>query len=97
MPQTIEMTGTATIATPEFISQLDSKTIAIVETVKILSQLDEEAVQLILDCARDFVPYDDEFDTFTDEDIEDCRLAREEYLRGETIPASQIDWNLKER
>ncbi|MDR0936986.1 MAG: hypothetical protein LBM98_09925 [Oscillospiraceae bacterium] len=97
MPQTIEMPRTAPLTKPIEMPQLDSRTVAIVEVVQILNQLDEEAIRLILDCARDFIPYDDEFDYITEEDIEDLKQAHEEYLRGETVTMTREDWNLKER
>jgi hypothetical protein len=97
MPQTIEMPRTATLTKPIAMPQLDSRTVAIVETVQILNQLNEEDIRLILDCAKDFIPYDDEFDNFTDEDMQDHLEALAEYERGETVTMTREDWNLKER
>jgi hypothetical protein len=55
-----------------------------------VEQMPEKRQSLILELVKTMIPPDD---ILTDEDIADIEQARAEFARGETIPASAINWD----
>ena len=59
------------------------------QLVNVIDCLPETEQSLLLEIARRFVPDD----LATPDDLEAIQTARAEYLHGETIPHSAINWN----
>lgn len=59
------------------------------QLVGVIDCLPETEQSLLLEIARRFLPDD----TATPDDLEDIRVARSEYARGETTPHDAINWD----
>ena len=57
--------------------------------VRAIDVLPEQEQSLLLEIALRFISDD----VATPDDLKAIRKAREEYARGETVPADAIDWN----
>lgn len=58
------------------------------QLVQIIDIMPEDELSLLLEIARRFIPDD----VATPDDLEAINAARAEYAAGETVPASEIDW-----
>lgn len=58
------------------------------QLVGVIDCLPETELSLLLEVARRFLPDD----VATPEDLEDIRIAREEYANGETVAHNDINW-----
>lgn len=59
------------------------------QLVSVIDCLPETEQTLLLEIARRFIPDDQA----TPDDLDAIKAARGEYLQGETVPHSAIDWN----
>ena len=59
------------------------------QLVGVIDCLPETEQSLLLEIARRFLPDD----VATPDDLEAIRLARAEYVQGDTVPHSAINWN----
>ena len=56
----------------------------------IIEQMPEKKQAIILELVKTMVPSDD---ILTDEDIEDIKLARAAFARGEFVRHEDVDWS----
>jgi hypothetical protein len=61
----------------------------ILEVQDIMEHLSEDRRRIVFDVARNFLS-DEDFDFLSTDDLEDIRVAREEYRNGQTIPHSKV-------
>ena len=65
------------------------------EIQEIISNLEDHQQKLILEVARNFLPYDSDdswADILTEEDLNDLAIAEQELARGETISHKDRKW-----
>jgi len=59
------------------------------EVQDVMERLPEERQKIVFDVARNFL-IDDDFDFLSADDLEDIRVAREEYEKGQTFSHSEV-------
>jgi len=59
------------------------------EVQDVMERLPEERQKIVFDVARNFL-IDDDFDFLSADDLEDIRVAREEYENGQTFSHSEV-------
>ena len=62
------------------------------QIVEMIDFIPDRELPIILEVIKRFVPNDAD-DFMTEDDLRAHRLAMQEYMRGETVPHDEIDWD----